>query len=186
MLIGLIADTHIPRDVKILPPPVKDAFRGVDLILHAGDIYLPGVLDELETIAPVLAARGNGDSRSIKDHRLKNSHVLDINGLRLGLTHAIPYPELPWSRIIKTMERIFDGPTDIIVFGDTHVTLAERHQGVLLVNPGSPTLPNGRFQLGTVGLLEIMDKRVKASIVQLGEFQHTLQKELVYHQGQGT
>ena len=61
MRIGLLADTHIPRDVKMLPPHVKVALDGVDLILHAGDIYLLTVLDELEAIAPVIAARGNGD-----------------------------------------------------------------------------------------------------------------------------
>ncbi len=57
MLIGLISDTHIPWAVKELPPEVGEAFRGVDLILHAGDIYSHAVLDELERIAPVLAAK---------------------------------------------------------------------------------------------------------------------------------
>ena len=65
MRIGLISDTHIPHDAKAIPPQVKEVFRGVDLILHAGDIYLSSVLDELEEIAPVLAARGDDDSPSL-------------------------------------------------------------------------------------------------------------------------
>ncbi len=175
MHIGLIADTHIPKDAKILPPHVKHAFKDVDLILHAGDIYLPVVLDELETMAPVLAARGNGDEEFPEDRRLKDAHVLDIAGFRLGLTHGILYPEIEPYSLDKTMEREFGGPVDIIVFGDTHVALVERYKGVLLVNPGSPTVPNGLFKLGTVGLLEIAEGRVEAHIIQLGDFVHLLE-----------
>lgn len=170
MLVGLIADTHIPWDVKVLPPYIRDAFKDVDLILHAGDIYVPEVLDELETIAPVLAARGNGDLQFPEDHRLKGSHVLDMDGFRLGLTHIIPYPELPLYSLEKAMKREFGGPVDIAIFGDTHVALIDNYQDVLLINPGSPTIPNGLFELGTVGLLEITEGKVTASIVRLSEF----------------
>ena len=170
MLIGLIADTHVPRDAKALPPQVKRAFRGVDLILHAGDIYVPKVLDELGKIAPVLAARGNGDQDFRADHRLKQSHVLDIDGFRLGLTHIIIYPELPHYPLDRMMEKQFGGRVDIAVFGDTHVALVESYMDVLLVNPGSPTVPNGLYKLGTVGLLEITGGKVEARIVQLGDF----------------
>ncbi len=56
MKIGLISDTHIPEVTKSLPQEVKETFKDVDLILHAGDIYLPRVLDGLARFAPVLAA----------------------------------------------------------------------------------------------------------------------------------
>ena len=183
--IGLIADTHIPRDAKILPPHVKEAFKDADLILHAGDIYLPRILDELETIAPVLAARGNGDQEFPKDHRLKDNHVLDIAGLKLGLTHEVNYPVSPVYPLDKVMESKFGKRMDIIVFGDSHIDMVERYNGILLVNPGSPTLPNGRFELGTVGLLEIRGYRAEARIVQLSEFPLPFHRELVYYRGMG-
>lgn len=179
--IGLIADTHIPKDAKILPPHVKEAFKDVALILHAGDIYTPGVLDELETIAPVRAARGNGDWEGPQDHRLKNNHLLEIAGLSLWLTHTGYYPELPECLLDEVMEREFGKRIDIIVFGDTHVATVEDCNGILLVNPGSPTIPDGRFALGTVGLLEIMGSRPKARIVQLSEFPLPFHSELVYY-----
>ena len=169
MRIGLISDTHIPRDVVELPPQVKDAFKTVDLILHAGDIYVPGVLDELETMAPVLAARGNGDSDFANDGRVQHSRVLDIDGCRLGLTHAMWYTELSLPALERPMEREFGGHVDIVVFGDTHVALVQRLKGVLLINPGSPTIPNGLFRLGSVGLLEVTEGRVKARIVELSD-----------------
>ena len=61
MRIGLLSDTHIPETEKKLPPELIEAFQGVDLILHAGDIYVPSVLDDLQRIAPVLDARGGAD-----------------------------------------------------------------------------------------------------------------------------
>ena len=183
--IGLIADTHIPRDAKILPPHVKEAFKDVDLILHAGDIYLPSILDELETIAPVRAVRGNGDWEFPQDHRFNENYVLNIDGLSLGLTHAVNYPASPLYPIGKAMEREFGKRMDIIIFGDTHVAMVERYDGILLVNPGSPTLPNGRFELGTVGLLEITENGPEARIVQLSEFPIPFHKELVYYLGSG-
>jgi len=169
MLIGLIADTHIPRDIKVLPPQIRDVFHGVDLILHAGDIYVPKVLNELERIAPVLAARGNGDHQFPRDRRLQDSHVLNIDGFKLGLTHIIIYPELPMYPLEKSMEREFGGPVDIVIFGDTHVAMVEKHKGILLVNPGSPTLPNSLFELGTVGLLQIAPGKAEAHIIKLGD-----------------
>ena len=61
MRIGLISDTHIPLVAQELPPQVMDVFRGVDLILHAGDIYAPSVIEELERIAPIFIAEGDDD-----------------------------------------------------------------------------------------------------------------------------
>lgn len=167
MRIGLISDTHIPLDAKHLPPQVEDIFQSVDLILHAGDIYSSQVLDELEKIAPILSARGNGDSDSLKDFRIKGSHVLDIAGFRLGMTHIIYYPETPFSPLEKAIDEKFGGPVNIIVFGDTHVPLVQKHKGILMINPGSPTLPNNSYRLGTVGLLDVSEGSVEARIIQL-------------------
>src|SRR3990172_8453756 len=61
MRIGLISDTHIPTAGRDLWPQVYAALRGVDLIMHAGALHDPAVLDWLEPLAPVLAVSGNGD-----------------------------------------------------------------------------------------------------------------------------
>jgi len=178
--VGLIADTHIPRDVKAIPPHVKEAFKNVDLILHAGDIYTGDVLDELENIAPVLAARGNGDWRLPEDRRLKDNHVLDVGGVRLGMTHGLDYPRSP-DYYDAAMERDFGGRVDVLVFGDTHTAMVETLNSVCLVNPGSPALPSNRYELGTVGLLEIAGNKCEARIVQLGDFPLPFDRDLVYY-----
>jgi len=85
MRIGLISDTHIPVAAPRLWPQVYEAFRGVDLIMHAGDLMVPEVIDWLEEVAPVMAVSGNGDyggwQRSLPpdDPRLSESKVLVLD-----------------------------------------------------------------------------------------------------------
>jgi len=167
MRIGLISDTHIPRDADEIPSQVIEAFNGVDLIFHAGDIYTFQVLDELENIAPVFAAEGNGDIWLPEDPRIKESHVLNLEGLRIGITHGLDYPEPSWRSLEEAMQAEFNGPVDVLVFGSSHKAMVETCKGVLLVNPGSPTLPMGLRKLGTVGILELNQGKAEASIIQL-------------------
>src|SRR4029077_13578595 len=75
--IGLISDTHMPFAGRTMWDEVDVAFRDVELILHAGDIVHPAVLDRLEQIAPVLAARGNNDV-GMEDPRVLDQQVLEL------------------------------------------------------------------------------------------------------------
>lgn len=177
MRIGLISDTHVPEAGTDLPPQVFEALAGVDLVLHAGDLHVRDVLDWLEGIAPVYAARGNGDeghggrSPVPEDDRLKDAHVLHLEGLWVGLTHVFPPPEeVPWVGFQRMMEQRFGRPVDVIVCGDTHVTEVREINGVLLVNPGSPTLPHNLLpQLGHVGILTLHDGNAHARIIDLAQ-----------------
>jgi len=191
MRIGLISDTHIPTaggDPSTalrasLWPQVYDALRDVDLIMHAGDLHDPVVLDWLEELAPVIAVSGNGDysgwqrTEPPTDPRLRESRVLTVDApstgsgrsLRIGLVHDLPLPEAPPQRTLEgLMRHFFGGPVDVIVRGSTHAAGIATLKGVLIVNPGSPTFPNHQsLRLGTVGYLDIEDGHVRPSIVQL-------------------
>jgi len=165
--IGLVSDTHVFPTAPGLPPPVLAALEGVDVILHAGDIYDLTVLDELEQVAPVLAARGNGDGLLPEDPRLAERHLFTLGGLRVGLVHYFPFPEFSLERAFKLS---LGAEVDIVVCGDTHVPMVARDGGVLIVNPGSPTYPfNLQRQLGTLGILNVADGLTTASILQLGD-----------------
>ena len=86
MLIGLISDTHIPdRRIK-LPQKVLETFEGVDLIIHAGDITSKSVIEELETVAPVVAVEGNMD-RVHGDIDLPVSRIIEVEGHKIGIMH---------------------------------------------------------------------------------------------------
>lgn len=175
MRIGLISDTHIPTAMKHLWPQVYDAFRGVDLIMHGGDLMVPEVIDWLEEIAPVMAVHGNGDytgyERSVppQDPRLSEAKVLAVDGLRIGLVHDFQLPEVPPLRTVESqMKHYFRRPVDVIVRGSTHRAEILTVKNVLIVNPGSPTFPNhANTRLGTVGFLDIADGTANASLLQL-------------------
>lgn len=171
--IGLISDTHLPEYHQVVPEQVEQIFQGMDMILHAGDIYDTSCLDWLEQIAPTLAARGNGDFfRSIEDRRIRDAQVVEVQGLRIGVTHDLPLPEAPPYRTLEQiMEREFSGPVDIIVHGHTHVEDIDSLKGVYLVNPGSPTLPHNLTHiLGTVAVLEIADGVPRAEVIKVDDF----------------
>ncbi len=169
MRIGLLSDTHVPQAASQLPVEVERAFDGVELILHAGDIFDSSALDQLERIAPVLAARGDGDNGVVlSDNRVKWKHILRLHGQTIWLIHEVlyPYPVGLW----KTGRTLAGGAKDIpdvVVFGHDHCMIMERQGGILLVNPGSPTFLNYRTGLGTVGLLEVSSGESQAQIIAL-------------------
>ncbi|MBI4296293.1 MAG: metallophosphoesterase family protein [Chloroflexi bacterium] len=172
MRIGLISDTHIAWERKGLPPQVMETFQGVDLILHAGDIYTHVVLDELERIAPVLAALGDDDYPG-PDPRVKAKHILELEGLTLWLMHERPYnltSELRESSLRQDKTSPGEGrlaKPDIIVVGHEHRTVVERSDDVLYINSGSPTLLNYQRGLGTVGMLELNSGKADVRIIHL-------------------
>src|SRR3990170_132192 len=145
MLIGLISDTHIPESRHELWPQVFDAFRDVDAILHAGDIHDLIVLDQLSDIAPLWAARGNGEDGSggrpvQPGHpRLREAWVLEFEGITLGMTHEIPIPEYPPHLTVeRAMNRYFGrSDLDVLIYGDSHVEAIDTIGKTLCINPGS-------------------------------------------------
>ncbi|HVN88297.1 MAG TPA: YfcE family phosphodiesterase [Candidatus Binataceae bacterium] len=164
MRIGLISDTHIPEACEHLPARVFEVFRDVDLVMHAGDVYVNRVLDELATIAPVIAAVGNGDEgldghrhKLEPEERVRFAHLLEVEGLRIGLAHALPTPDETSDEVFqRAMNTHFGAPVDVLVMGHSHLEGVTRFGTTLVVNPGSATLPRNLVDVpGTVGILEI-------------------------------
>jgi len=166
--IGLVADTHMPPSDPKVMALIEEAFAGVDLILHAGDIVTLSVLDWLDTVAPVYAAIGNNDVMLPPDRRLKKYWGLDVDGVSIGLFHIYEPYDWPPGKFLKKYYDI-DTPPRVLVVGDTHFEVVEEREGVLVVNPGSPTSSHLRVDLpGTVGILTIEDGSPSAEILYLG------------------
>ena len=171
--IGLIADTHIPEARATLWPQVYDAFAGVDRIFHGGDVHDLALLDELEKVAPVYCARGNGEDGSggrpiqPEDPRVKYVWTMEIESLTVGLTHYVPVEDGPPGLTLdKFVARYWpEKRPHVIVSGDSHTELIAEVDGILCVNPGSPTYPhNYDTQYGTIGFLELEDGKAEASV----------------------
>ena len=118
--IGVISDTH-----GLLRSGAIDAFQGVDLIIHAGDIGDPKIIDKLGAVAPVVAVRGNMDGGWALN--LNRTETVEKNGMLIYLLHDVGRLDLdPEVSGIK-----------VVISGHTHVPTIGRHKGVLYLNPGS-------------------------------------------------
>ena len=183
--VGLISDTHMAGSGRSLPGPVLQALAGVDLILHCGDLECLGVLDYLETVAPVLAVRGYEDPVEPGDRLAHQTRVVAVEDVRIGMVHDIQWPTpriatspdgtglvFPEGRASELLARKFGQPVDVVVFGDTHEELICHWDGVLLINPGSPTYPGRRHRpgaLGTLARLKIDGRAVEVEMVALDD-----------------
>ena len=135
---GLISDTH-----GLLRPEAKRALAGVDLIVHAGDIGAPELLEELATLAPVRVVRGNND-RGAWARDIPLTEALELEGTRIYVLHDVKELDL---------DPAAEGFAAVIA-GHSHRPAVEVREGVLYVNPGSAG-PR-RFSLPVaVGFLEI-------------------------------
>lgn len=151
MMIGVISDTH-----GLLRPEAVAALRDVELILHAGDIGKPEILEELETVAPVVAVRGNNDENDAWAQDVPEEQSLEVGGKRIYMLHD--------------RKQLADDPRaegyDVVVAGHSHKPLIERDNGVLYLNPGSAG-PR-RFKLPvSVAILQIEESKVEATLIEL-------------------
>ena len=181
--VGLISDTHSAGNGRDLPAAVLKALAGVDLILHCGDLECLGVLDYLETVAPVLAVRGYEDPVEPGGRLAATTRVVTVEQVRIGMVHDIQWPTpriattsdgtglvFPPGRAADILTRKFGQAVDVVAFGDTHEELVCWWDGILLINPGSPTYPGRRHKpgsLGTIARLKIDGRSVAVEIVNL-------------------
>ena len=149
-LIGVISDTH-----GLLRPQAVEALQGSALIIHAGDVGRPEILDELRRIAPVIAVRGNVDHGDWAA-RLPLSEIVEHDGIRLYMLHILEDLDL-------------DPPTagfHAVISGHTHRPKMETKDGVLYFNPGSAG-PR-RFDLPTsAGRLSMAGGKLVGELVYL-------------------
>ena len=186
MRVGVISDTHNPSVGAVPPSEVASAFKGVDVIIHAGDIYQPSCLDWLEEIAPVYAVELGADAHFRDDARVVDmARVIELEGHTVGIIHDLLVPGMvqevteftPLSKhfpqdadLTSALEKVFGTRVDIVVFGHTHYPVVEEFQGVLMLNPGSPSLPKQINRLGQVAILELGPDSKSAQVLDLSTF----------------
>jgi putative phosphoesterase len=150
VIVGVISDTH-----GLLRPEAVAALRGVDRIIHAGDIGAPEVLDALDALAPVTAVRGNND-RGPWARAIPETQVVDAGGVLIYVIHDVGQLDVDPAA----------GGFGVVIAGHSHVPRNERRDGVLWFNPGSAG-PR-RFKLPiALGRLTIDAGRARGEIVTL-------------------
>jgi len=150
--VGVISDTH-----GRLPQAVSKVFQNTDLIVHAGDVGGPEIIDALEKIAPTRAVRGNMDSGRWT-RELPANDTIEVKRRRLCAIHDVYDLDItPPS-----------DSCDVVIFGHTHRPLVEKRQGVLYLNPGSAVHPRFGYP-PSVALLELKDDEISARLIDLSK-----------------
>ena len=154
----VLADTHVPRRAKTLPASLLPHLERADLILHAGDLMDPTLLGTLAAYAPVKAVRGNLDP---PDSRLPETLEFEFGGVRIAMIHDSGPKKGRQNRLRRRFPE-----ARVIVFGHSHIPWLDDEDGLLLLNPGSPT-DKRRQPDYTLALLHVTYGSVRAEIVTL-------------------
>lgn len=148
--IGIISDTH-----SLLRPEVLEIFKGVDLIIHGGDIGSPQILESLRKIAPVVAVLGNND-RWEWNHKLSKTELIDFGDIYIYLLHDIDKLDIDPK----------GAGIDVVISGHSHRPSERWKEGILFLNPGSAGPL--RFNLPTtVAFLYIKEDGLEVEFVDL-------------------
>jgi putative phosphoesterase len=161
MLFGLISDTHVNDRVDKIPQSVFKTFKDVDQIIHAGDLTSQEVLDQLKEIAPVVAIQGNMDRAY--DLNLPKTEIINVGKLIIGIAHGEIYPRGDEQQLYYLALQL---GVDILITGHSHQKKKKKIKDILLLNPGSPTVPI--LADPTVMLLDVANEEVNVEVVKLG------------------
>ena len=176
--IGFLADTHSRKaDGSDLPDGVFKAFKGVDLIVHLGDIGQKGILGRLGELAPVLVPVGANKGYCLHQGTGEPVKVLPVGPTNVGLWFNLAQPDkkidvgeeavdFGTEPFDKLMGRRFGDRVDVVAFAGTHRPMEQSHEGVLFFNPGSPTLPMPDSP-ASVAVLELKKAGPKVKLVSL-------------------
>lgn len=154
--VGVVADTH-----NVLSETARRELRGVDMILHAGDVVDPAILDDLSQIAPVRAVRGNCDYHepAYRIHVLRDTLQIQLGGYRIFVVHRLPDAD-PSLMQPELYTRWKSWNPRVAIFGHTHYPEKVEKNGTLFFNPGSPSRP--RRSRASIGILHLWPDGVAA------------------------
>jgi putative phosphoesterase len=159
-LVAVISDTHMPRGPRALPASCVEQLKRADIVLHGGDVVGAEVLRELGRFGPLYAVHGNMDEGALKA-LLPKERIVEVEGVRIGMVH-IPGPREGHE---ERLVRRFPG-CDAVVYGHTHIPEVTRHDGVWILNPGSPT-ERRKAPTHTMLLLRVEGGALEPELVEL-------------------
>jgi len=150
IFVGVISDTH-----GLLRPEAVAALKGVDLIIHAGDVGAPQVLDALRKLAPTFVVRGNVDKAHWAGTLPATAHV-EVGGLLFHVLHDIAELDLDPAAVGYAA----------VIYGHSHQPSIEMREGVLFLNPGSAGPRRFRLPV-SIARVRVFGQTLRPEIVKL-------------------
>lgn len=150
----------MPRHGRELPAALREGLRGVDIIVHCGDMVDAMAIPLFEAIAPLEAVAGNNDPAELQ-HRFGKRKVLQFGEVRIGVAHG--HEGSGRSTLARAQKAFTNDSVDAILFGHSHVPYCVLHEGVLLFNPGSPT-DRRRQREYSYGIIRITGKNLEPQL----------------------
>ena len=146
----MLSDTH-----GLLRPEVVDALKGVDQIIHAGDLDTPEILKALKKIAPITAVKGNMD-RGNWTRKLKKTEIVEVGNHLLYILHEIHTLDLDPEAAEFT----------VVIFGHSHMHSMARKNGILYLNPGGAGYQRFNYPI-SLAILSVYKDRIEPRIIEL-------------------
>jgi uncharacterized protein len=156
----VISDTHLPRGARRLPDACVRELESADLILHGGDFVAASVLAELGELGRVEAVHGNMDEAALTA-ALPERCVVEVEGARIGMVHIAGPRAARESRLVSRFPEC-----GAIVYGHTHIPEVSQHEGVWILNPGSPT-ERRRAPTHAMIVLDVAGERIQPRLLEL-------------------
>lgn len=158
MKIFVVSDTHGSTRELINK---MNSLEKPDLIIHLGDYIEDGVKIEKKTGIKTVIVKGNGD---YFHSEYNEDEILNINGKTIFITHGHNYG------VRYSIDNLFykakEVNADLVLFGHTHVSTFFEEDGIIVMNPGSASMPRGFNRKKTFGIIEI-GKKISGSIVEI-------------------
>lgn len=148
--VGVIADTH-----GLLRPEALETLKGSDLIIHAGDVGKPEILETLQKIAPVFAVRGNVDTGNWAEV-LPQTQAVEVGQTWIYVIHD------PFDLDIEPGAAGFSA----VIFGHSHQPSLETRKGVMFLNPGSAGPRRFRLPV-SVAVIEVRGLKLRPQLIEL-------------------
>jgi hypothetical protein len=153
-MIAVLADTHMPKGARRLPPRCVELVSRAEAVIHAGDFFGASALANIRALCPIVhAVHGNVDEAALRD-ALPATRTIELGDRRLAMIHDAG----PARGRIARLGRRFP-EADAVVFGHSHMPLHEEQDGFQIFNPGSPT-ERRRAPRPSMGLLTVADRRL--------------------------
>ena len=150
ILVGVISDTH-----GLIRPEAIAALKGSDLIIHAGDVGTPHVLDALRQLAPAFVVRGNIDKAQWAGALPATAHV-EVGGLMFHVLHDIAELDLDPAAVGYAA----------VIYGHSHQPAIDMREGVLFLNPGSAGPRRFRLPV-SIARVSVSGQQLRPEIIEL-------------------